>query len=274
MGALLAAEWTKTYRRPMHRLLLWLMLGLVFGGALLITLSTLADPSWKERLGDLLPFPLIVVRLKTLVGVLAPFIVCLLTASVVGGEYAQDTWKMILPRRAGRGVFLVVKALCAWAFSLLILGAFIGVGTGLAGVAAHWVQLTPSQTALDATFPTAGLVCLVLQVTVLVGVTTLLTIATRSMTAGAGAALVWAMMGAAVAPKERHLALFFPDVHLENLAALWSHDGVLLDRVQSAFEAEISARQSLLVLGAYAAFGLLLAVWLFARRDQAGMPGA
>jgi ABC-type transport system involved in multi-copper enzyme maturation permease subunit len=273
-ASLLAAEWTKTRRRPMHRLLLWLMLGLVFAAAFLIALSVWADPSGRERLGDLLPFPLVVVRLHALAEALAPFVVCLITASVVGGEYAQDTWKMILPRRPGRGAFLLVKALCAWAFSLLVLGAFLGTGAALGSLTAHLCHFPLSQAALDATFPAASLLCLVLHVTVLVGVTTLLTVATRSMTAGAGAALVWSVMGSAVARKERHLALLLPDVHLENLGALWSHDGAMLDRVQSAFEAEISAGQSLWVLGAYAAVGLSLAVWIFSRRDQSGMPGA
>jgi ABC-2 type transport system permease protein len=272
MGSLLKAEWLKARTRPMHRVLLVLLAstGLLF--SLFVALNSMADPAMRQHAREVLPWPHILEQSLKMSQVFGRLTVIILTASIVGGEYGYDTWKMLLPRRPGRGEFLAAK-----------LGmSLIAMALGLAAVVASFVVPGLVAARLLGLEPVGGVnvgvvgwrfACFFLEASFYVAATLLASVLTRSTFGGIllGSALMLTLD--LVGRAHPWLALVLPDMHLQNLQALLSGDSDLLDRVQMTFEREVSLATSAAVWALYVAAFLGAAFALFRRRDLAGGSG-
>lgn len=269
---LLRAEWLKARKRPMH----WVMLGLLASTGLLFTFfvtgRALGDPAMRERARAMMPWPHILEHALNVLQFFGRVAAITLTASITGGEYGLDTWKMLLPRQPGRSGFFWTKlgmsTVAVVAGIAVVVVSFVLPST----VAARLIGLEPIG-GVDLQVVGSRYAAFLLEAFFYVAVTVFAAIATRSTFGGILLGLGVMFFLDLVASSHPVLALLLPAVHLQNLQALLSGDSELLDKVQMIFEDEISLGTSAAVWLIYVLAFLAAAFTLFRRRDLAGGSG-
>jgi ABC-type transport system involved in multi-copper enzyme maturation permease subunit len=270
--ALLRAEWLKTRRRPMH----WILLGLLASTGLIFTLfggiRIVLDPAMRERARTFMPWPHILQLALTMLQFFGRVATITLTASIVGGEYGLDTWKMLLPRRPGRAAFLWTKlgiSLVAVVLGILVVVvSFVIPGS----LTARLLGIEPAGT-VDLAALVWRYATFFLEVSFYVAVTVLASVVTRSTFGGILLGLGVMFFLDLVGDSTPLAALLLPAMHMDNLRAQLSGDSQLLDQVQMAFEDEISLGTSAAVWLGYVTALLTGAFIVFRRRDMAGGSG-
>ena len=273
MIRLLRSELTRALARPLHRLVIAVSggLGLLFVLVQGLEIATHATASDQTR--DLLAWPNCLAHTYVMARFFAPFVVSVLAASVLAHDYAFDTWKMILPRRANRWSVLLAKLAVAYALGALAIAALFALTLGPGALVDALTHLTPVDASLPPELSWGNLAFLAIQLAFFVALAGGTAIATRSPLGGMSVGVGWHLLSLMIHGKSTLGAWVLPDMHLDNLRALFTSDGTLLEQVQMAFEAEVKARTSLLVLGGYLVVLIGGAMWLLARRDQASSTG-
>jgi ABC-2 type transport system permease protein len=266
--SLLRSEWVRLSRRPLNRGLAACVVGymLLEGGFTLLrpresqpwTVFDLSGQFEQRLLG--MSF-----IMRTLVIVLA--------ASLVASEHTFDTLKVVLTRLPRRWPLLVVKLGLVLALStvcLLVLQAW--------SVFTLWTvaqRLNVAEHIKPEVFTQLGRqVPIIIAGVLFWGVMAFgLSVLTRSQVlAIVSSLLLLSLLGGAGEVPSPTLALFLPTHHFDNLMGLAGH-AQFLDAAQSAFEAEVPAAVSVLVLLGWVALVLVPAFVVFERRDVAGAPG-
>ncbi|XXF75096.1 ABC transporter permease [Myxococcaceae bacterium GXIMD 01537] len=270
--ALLGAEWLKASKRPMHRLLLALVgaTGLAF--CLFMALRAAAEPAARESARNLLPWPFILDSAVEALRVFGRLAAIILAASIVGSEYGHDTWKMLLPRRPGRGVFLGAKL-------AVTLGA---LALGVAVVTASYVIPGVVSSKLLGLVPTAPgrldltggrYLSLFLEVAFYASATLLTTVITRSSFGGILLGMAVMIFLGVTGDAEPWLARALPSAHLLNLQARLTEDTRMLALSQRSLGGEVSTGTSVAVWAIYVSAFVGTSLALFKHRDLAGSTG-
>lgn len=269
---LLRAEWLKTRRRPMH----WILLGLLASTGLLFTLfggiRALLDPAMRERARTFMPWPHVLESALNMLQFFGRVATITLTASIVGGEYGLDTWKMLLPRRPGRAAFLWTKL--GMSLVAVVLGTLVVVASFVipSSLTARLLGIEPAGT-VELGKMGWRYAAFLLEVSFYVAVTMLAAVVTRSTFGGILLGLGVMFFLDLVGDASPSAALLLPAAHMDNLQALLSGDSKLLDQVQMIFEDEISLGASAAVWLVYVTTLLAAAFTVFRRRDMAGGSG-
>jgi len=273
---LLAAEWQKTWRRRMHALVVGVPLAIGLVWALYMVVEAAVDPSLRDRLAEYMPWPAVLLRGKSMIAFLTKLTAVLLTASIVGSEYAQDTWKMILPRGPTRGAFLLTKWVLAVACSVGVVSAMLLLACWPPAWMARHLGMTSSLSGAMTAAPAvnATIAVLYLQAVLFVSIALLAATVTRSTLGASALGLLMMFVIEQLAGIRPWLAWVLPSVHVQNLEARLANDNSLLDRAESAFEAEVPALTSAAVLGVYIFGTVVLAMLVFRRRDVASSSGS
>jgi ABC-type transport system involved in multi-copper enzyme maturation permease subunit len=270
--ALLRAEWLKTRKRPMH----WILLGLLASTGLLFTLfvgtRAWADPALRERARAFMPWPHILEFAHRMLQIFGRVATIAVTASIVGGEYGLDTWKMLLPRRPGRAEFLWIKL--GMSLLAVVLGVLVVVASFVipSSLTARLLGIEPAGT-VELAQVGGRYAAFFLEASFYVAVTLLAAVVTRSTFGGILLGLGVMFFLDLVGDAHPSLALALPSVHMDNLQAQLSGDTQLLDQVQMLFEDELSLRTSAAVWLVYVTTFLAAAFTVFRRRDMAGGGG-
>lgn len=104
------AEWLKARKRFLNRAMLGVMLVIVLVAFVAVTgIGYFYPGSDLSETTVILPFPESLGMALELLGHLGLLLVVVFVANSVGGEYARDTWKVILPRYGSRTAFLMTK---------------------------------------------------------------------------------------------------------------------------------------------------------------------
>jgi ABC-type transport system involved in multi-copper enzyme maturation permease subunit len=267
------AEWLKTYRRPANWGILGislLVLALVYAIMIGMALSEgSASPTYSIA-REQLAFPNGMGIAMQILSALGSLLSIVFVANIIGSEYSRDTWKMILPRRGNRLLFLSTKLLMGlFCMALLIvimllLGqvlAWVGVallGGNFGGSGSLAEQLKAASSALiDMVF---------------YGVLTLVAaVATRSTIGGIVVGFVAMQILAVASFLSNAAAKILPYAHLQNISAEWvTKRPEMKAQVLQMFGGPISPAISLAIVLSYIAVFLGISVWMFKTRDMAG----
>lgn len=270
--SLMGAEWLKASKRPMHRLLLLLVGATGLAYCLFMAMRAGAEPAARESARDVLTWPYILNPALDVLQFFGRLAAIILAASIVGSEYGHDTWKMLLPRRPGRGVFLGAKLaviLGALALGVVVVSASYAVPGVVSSKALGLVPTTPGRLDVMAW----RYVCLGLDLTFFATATLLAAVLTRSAFGGILLGMALMIFLGLVSDAEPWLVRALPTAHLMNLQAHLTENARLLALTQKSFAGEMSVSASLAVWALYVCGFLGAALGLFRRRDMAGATG-
>jgi len=271
--ALVSAEWMKAWRRPMHRVLAVLIggIGLLFTLFMAIRWAAGSNP---DMVREGVAWPRLLLLTAGMLQAMGRIAAVLLAASIFGGEYSLDTWKMLLPRRERRGGLVAAKMAVALAATLiigaLVVAGFVGGGRALAIFTG--APAAPSTTG-DLSVIVRGMLCFPIAAALYVALSGCATVVSRSMFGGILVGLAFLIVIDHAVSADPVLALSFPAYHLANLQALLSGDAGQLDEVQMVFEAEVPLWASAAVVLGYISALLAASLAVFGRRDLAGSTG-
>lgn len=265
---LVRAEWLKTRQRPLSQGVFVAMIGLAVMPAA-ITASYQLGGAPRTLVEAVATLPAALDLAFSAIARLSGMVASLLVASSVGSEYAQDTWKAILPRAPRRADFLFTKLLvelagyllaCAVALTVyLVLGAGCAAATNL-----QWhrgpVPLEPLLLRLAygaLSFVLYGAVAL------------LAAVATRSAVAAMFLSFFGMSFVGMLGDASRHLGRVLPASHLNVLDVHWLGSPISKE-LSELFGGVPTAAASVAAVLAFCAVMVAIAVMLFRRRDLAG----
>lgn len=274
---LFRAELLKTRKMPTNMILMFIMcvMGFFFIGGL----TLIAKVQGGGTIGDaksVLPYPSCFYITTLAMSGFSVLISIVYIANNFGTEYGKDTWKMILPRYGSRIAFLVTKLVIAFlamlCFFLVTVGFWVGfsfVCAAILGIEKTHTPVTPEMNAVNA-LKTINLA--MLRMVFYGAVTFLVTVAFRStiggVIAGIGLSLVLNVGGALPV---KALTRLVPTVHIDNLEAHWFHESKKIAALTEAFGYAIAPRFSGVIVSVYILAFIVLACYLFHRRDMAGL---
>lgn len=279
MWNLFRAEWTKTYKRPANIGLLLITLAIIL--ITFVAQTGIALYNGKEdTIGwagaqFAMMFPNGFLFPSIILSAIGSMLAVVFMGNSIGSEYSRDTWKVLLPRRARRSDFIIVKiAICLlFMICLIIISLIFGQLMGLIGAAILGGTLFDFDSFSLGTL-LKSLIPVLLQLIVFSSITLLVTMAGRSTIMG----IVFGIVGNTIF----NLAMSFstlaakilPNAHISNLEANWLYTGdeqkLMFEGVDRVFGTHISLSTSLMVVGAYIFGSIILGILLFQRRDMAG----
>jgi ABC-type transport system involved in multi-copper enzyme maturation permease subunit len=205
-----------------------------------------------------------------ILNVLGSLLSIVFVANIIGSEYTRDTWKMILPRRGNRLLFLSTKLLMGLFCMVLLIVVMLLLGQVLA-----WIGLA----VLGGDFGGSGSLAAQLKAAastlidmVFYGVLTLVAaVATRSTIGGIVVGFVTMQVLGVASFLSKMAAKILPYAHLQNISAEWvTKRTEMKAQVLQFFGGPISPTVSLAVVLGYTAVFIAVAVWMFKTRDMAG----
>ncbi len=285
MLGLIQAEWLKLRKQSTAWIVLLIPVALVLIvqlGSILVVLLTknlpndssstpqqraqLANTAQEVYNGTFLPDTFLLGL--GVVGFVKGLLTIILMATMVGGEYSQNTWKNILIRYPYRHNFLLTKLLVGmfWLFVTLLAGGVAGVIFGFipnltlplikAGLKA------PLQNNEDFLAKLNGAVVpTLIQMLIFAAITIALTIITRSTVGGLAITLVYTTL-------EGNIGIFVRELRDFTISANLT---ALTDHLEDNGRATIPLAQSLVALLIYMAIALGISIFLFRRADMAGV---
>ncbi|MFD3166925.1 ABC transporter permease subunit [Herpetosiphon sp. NSE202] len=278
MWNLFRAEWTKTYKRPANIGLFLVTLGIIllgFLGMVGISLYEGMDSQFAEQIRQLTLFPTSLQVPLIVLSQLGSILAIVFMSNSIGAEYTNDTWKVLLPRRARRSDFIIIKVVICLLFmtvliaTSLILGALLGV---LANVIVGGDISNMDQFSASGLFK--SLVPIFLQLIVFSSITLLVTMASRSTVMGIVFGIVGNTIFSVAASLSKLAAKILPNLHISNLEANWLYDGeqktMTLGMLEGMFGTQVSLTTSIIVVAAYIFGSIIFGILLFQRRDMAG----
>lgn len=267
------AEWLKTYRRPANwgilgisLLVLIIVYAIIIGMALYEGQNSLTYAEVRRQLA----FPSGMGAAMQVLSALGSLLSIVFVANIIGSEYTRDTWKMILPRRGNRLVFLSTKLLMGLFCMALLIVTMLVLGQVLA-----WVGVA----LLGGEFGGAGSlaeqlkgVVSTLMDMVFYGVLTLVAaVATRSTIGGIVVGFVSSQILGVAAFLSTVAAKILPVAHLQNISAQWVFKQPEMNmQINQMFGGPISPMVSLAVVLGYIAVFIAVSIWMFKSRDMAG----
>lgn len=251
MLSILRADLLKTRKRAMG----WAMLAIGLAMVVMIAAVAMFAPAGGEDPIPSFAFPGGLLLGSQVLSQVGGLMMVVFGATIIGSEYGFDTWKNLLTRRPGRGVFIVSKWL-TMALALLVGAIMLPL----------WAQTIGS--ALGGRLPggetTAPLGGVLLQIGIgalaplAAGTVAILgAVLGRSSVAGIVTGIVWLLVDSALA------ALLPEPLKLVSFTA--AHAGLMAHAV--AAPAPFGLLASVLVTGSYIAVSLAAAAYLFRRRD-------
>jgi ABC-2 type transport system permease protein len=267
------AEWLKTYRRPANwgilgisLLVLALVYAIVIGMALSDGETSANYLAIRQQLG----FPNGMGIAMQVLSALGSLLSIVFVANIIGSEYTRDTWKMILPRRGNRLLFLSTKLLMGLFCMALLIVVMLLLGQILA-----WIGVTLMGGAFSGSGSLADQmkgVASTLMDMVFYGVLTLVAaVATRSTIGGIVVGFVSSQILGVASFLSTLAAKILPVAHLQNISAHWvMKQPEMTAQIQQMFGRQIDPAVSLAVVLGYIAVFLAVAVWMFKTRDMAG----
>lgn len=278
MWNLFRAEWTKTYKRPANIGLLLVTLAIIllgFAGAVGIALYEGTDSAFAAGIKELTKFPTSLELPLIVLSQLGSILAIVFMSNSIGAEYTNDTWKVLLPRRARRSDFIIIKIAITLLFMtlLIIISLIFGALVAMLGSVVLGGTLSDiDQFSASKLFK--SLVPVFLGLIVFSSITLLVTMASRSTIMGIVFGIVGNTIFSVAAGLSKLAAKILPNVHILNLEANWLSQGDQkisdLETVKTAFGTEISLTTSLMVVAAYIVGSIILGIGLFQRRDMAG----
>jgi ABC-2 type transport system permease protein len=267
------AEWLKTYRRPANWGILGislLVLALVYVIVIGMAISDGEASATYAEVSRQLAFPNGMAIALQVLSALGALLSIVFVANIIGSEYTRDTWKMILPRRGNRLLFLSTKLLMGLFCMALLIVVMLLFGQVLA-----WIGVT----ILGGDFGGSGSlaeqlkgVASTLMDMVFYGVLTLIAaVATRSTIGGIVVGFVAMQILGVASFLSKTAAKILPYAHLQNISAEWvTKRTEMKAQILQMFGGPISPVVSLVVVLGYIAVFIALAVWMFKTRDMAG----
>jgi ABC-type transport system involved in multi-copper enzyme maturation permease subunit len=255
---ILRAEWPKCWRCPVNWALFGLLPGLL---AIQFTLDALGD---RETARRVFTFPNDLAIVVGGMGKLCALLAATFVAGCVGEEYRRGTWKMLLPRRAGRGGFLVAKglicfvALAMWSAATLLSGLAIASFYGLVLGVGPWSPDGELSVVL-ARLASVGLEALVYGSTAFLAAVLL-----RSSYSAIFFGLITLKVLDFASPRLGSVAQFIPVAHLRNLEARLTDWPATLP---------CGAYESLVAIAVYSAICFAVAVVVFRVQEFSGTAG-
>jgi ABC-type transport system involved in multi-copper enzyme maturation permease subunit len=234
-----------------------------------ITLSALRDASLRPWATSLVTFPGCLWNTLRLAHLVLPMLVACVGAGIVGGDYAADTWKMVLPRTprrssALRARFLAALLLCACG---LWLAMALMCAVGVAGSAVLGVPFLSGEPAPSPSDALRIQAYYLLEFTFALTSSMLAAVVMRSLVGGI---LVGYLFG-------QHLVRLLtfapggwmsPMTNLDMLQARWLPQSQFRPQdVEAALGRAVGWPTSVACVLAFSAGCFLLAAWLFERRD-------
>ncbi len=267
------AEWLKTYRRPANWGILGislLVLVIVYTIVVGVALSEgSGSPTYTEVIQQL-AFPNGMGIAMQIVSALGSLLSIVFVANIIGSEYTRDTWKMILPRRGNRLVFLATKLLMGLFCMALLIVVMLVLGQALAwiGVAVLGGDFSRSGSLVD---QLKGVVSTLMDM-VFYGVLTLVAaVVTRSTIGGIVIGFVASQVLGLASFLSTLAAKILPVTHLQNISSQWvTKRPEVVQIVEQQFGRQIDPLVSLAVVLGYIAVFIAVAVWMFKTRDMAG----
>jgi ABC-type transport system involved in multi-copper enzyme maturation permease subunit len=267
------AEWLKTYRRPANWGILGITLVVLVALYAILTGMALYDgpgSATHTEMSQMLGFPSGMGAAMQVLSAIGSLLSIVFVANIIGSEYTRDTWKMILPRRGNRLVFLGTKLLMGlFCMALLIVTTLVlGQLLGWIGVAVIGGSFTGSGSLTDqlkAAFSA-------LMDMAFYGVITLLAaVATRSTIGGIVVGFVSTQILGVASLLSKTAAKILPVAHLQNISAQWVFkQPEMAAQIEGMFGGPISPAVSLAVVLGYIAAFIAISIWLFKTRDMAG----
>lgn len=278
MWNLFRAEWTKTYKRPANIGLLLVTLAIIllgFAGAVGIALYEGTDSAFAAGIKELTKFPTSLELPLIVLSQLGSILAIVFMSNSIGAEYTNDTWKVLLPRRARRSDFIIIKIAITLLFMTLLIGISLIFGALVAMLGSAVLGGTLSDIdQFSASKLFKSLVPVFLGLIVFSSITLLVTMASRSTIMGIVFGIVGNTIFSVAAGFSKLAAKILPNVHILNLEANWLYQGeqkiVELNKVNGNFGTQVSLSTSLMVVAAYIFGSIILGILLFQRRDMAG----
>lgn len=268
------AEWLKVRYRPFNQILLLLMNAFVIAFIGGVTLAALIRPGQFRAIAEqVAPFPLYLGVVAQVAALLGQIVAPVFVAQSIGSEYSGDTWKMIVPRHASRGAFVVIKLGIAIIGMLIALGSMTVVGMVVSGAASVLlgVSLAVAPGVLTISDFVFGVVVTIFPMLLYGSVALVATIAMRSALAGALISFFGLQTLALLSPFYGPLAVALPYPHLPNIVERWTfRDPATLSRITQELGGPVSPLISMGVVLLYCVLALIGATWLFAKRDIEG----
>ncbi len=266
--SLLTSEWARLHRRPLNRGLAACAVAFMLLEAGFTLLRPRETQPWTV-------FDLSAQFEQRLLGVsfTTRTLLIVLAASLVSSEHTFDTLKVLLTRLPRRWPLLAVKLAL-----VLALGTLVMLVLESSSVLTLWTVAQRMSVAehikpevfsrLERAVPLT-----IIEVNFWAMLAFGLSVLTRSQVLSiVSSLLLLSLLGAAGDVPSPTFALLIPIHHFDNLMGL-AGNTQLLDAAQMAFEAEVPAWVSVLVLLGWVALMLVPAFIVFERRDVAGVPG-
>lgn len=247
------------------------VLGLLLFFAVLplpIALAGLSNTGVREWARDIVSFPGCILNTLQLSSLALPLIVTVVAAGAVGSEFSGNTWKMTLPRTTSRASPLVAKFLATLVLTLVSLAFTLAFATATGAVGSLILGQPFVPVPVD---PKAGdlgrmVAYFTLQFGCIISLAMLASVATRSFIGGALSAFVIQQVMRALAFIPGGWLL--PMSNLDWLQAKWlTGDPRKLAEMEATLGRAMSWQASTATVVAFSLGFILLAVWLFERRD-------
>lgn len=197
-------------------------------------------------------------------------------ANNIGNEYGKDTWKMILPRYGSRTSFLSTKLAVAFLAMIALFAFTIGFWALISFLGAAFLQIKTINEVLPwdkgTSYSLKILTITALKMSFYGLLTVLATIIARSVVGGiiAGMALSLTLATATSVPIQAFVRCM-PSIHINNIEMHWTKNTKGLEELSSAFGTTISPEVSLSVVVGSIFLILGLSLYLFSKRDMAGV---
>jgi len=272
------AEWLKTRKFPINRVMFVGMLLIITISYVIVTILALTNPTeFLEGAHHNLSFPYSLRAPATILQNLAQILAVVFIANSVGSEYGRDTWKMILPRYKSSVAFLIAKC-CALVLAGVILTIVFLLTATIVGLLGALITGIDPIVQDPGDIVTSALVSIGLGAVSAIfygAITFLATIVARSTIGGVMISIVLASLGPllsiAVAQISQTVALALPFLHMQNINASWGSSGnENFATIAQILGQPVEPTTSLLIIGAWIVGCLAISFWLFARRDMAG----
>lgn len=266
-------QFTAEFLKARRRSLFFGVLGLMLFFAVLplpIAIAGATDAGIRDWARDLVSFPGCLWNTLRLAHLALPILVTVVAASAVGGEYSGGTWKMTLPRTTSRASSLLAKFLATLALTLgsLAFTFAFSVAMGAVGSLILGLPFVPAPVELGAGDVGRMVAYFVLEFSCIISLAMLASVATRSFIGGA-------LLGY-VAQHLLRAATFLPGgwispmPNLDSLQAQWlARSRYRLDDVTAALGHTLSWQASAAAVVVFTVGFVLLAMWLFEKRDLA-----
>jgi len=262
---LIQAEFVKEYNRPLNRGLFAVMLGLAIM-PLVLLLGSFASNEIRSFASAQLSFTDALDTGLTLLRLLSPFVVVTLISLSIGSEYAQDTWKVILPLSAARGRVLGAKVIVSYIALLLTCGAALALYALLLKVSGIVLHIAPSHEQVHPARVCGYLTFIAIRALLYMCVSLVFAILTRSIAASIVVPILGIPFMQMISDRTPALAMTLPGVHMQNLEAHLRFGGEDKE-LRAAFHGIVNPATSASVLLLTCCVLIGLALVLFRRRD-------